>query len=71
MIQVIEKQFDSWHMIVNDLPITFTKQLQLFTDGLLPINPDCRNGLRWRINSKWVSYNQIKKAINESKLQRL
>lgn len=62
-IQNIEKQGDNWHMTIHGHRCIFTKTLHLYTTGLLPVQPDTTNGLRWRINRHWISYNQIKKAI--------
>jgi hypothetical protein len=63
MIQHIEKHGVNWHMIINNVPVIFSPKLDLYTDGLFPHPANADNGLRWRINRKWVSYKQIKKAI--------
>lgn len=63
MIKDIIYQHDSWHITIHGQRCIFTKTLQLYTTGLLPLQPNTTKGLRWRINRRWVSYNQIKKAI--------
>ena len=67
MIQIIEKQDNGWHMVIHGQPCYFTRQLDLYTTGLLPLPANTDNGLRWRINRKWVSYRQIKKIILQFK----
>ena len=63
MIQLIEKHGNNWHMIINDTPVVLTKKLDMYAIGLFPLRANTDSGLRWRINRKWVSYKQIKKAI--------
>jgi hypothetical protein len=68
MIQVIERQNNNWHMVINGKACTFAvKPLALYIgNNLFAEIPDTENGLRWRINRKWISYLQIKAAINNS-----
>jgi hypothetical protein len=67
MIQVIEKQGNSWHMLINGIDCTFYKSIALYIGNeIYPAKPNTDNGLRWRIGRKWVSYNQIKVAIQSS-----
>lgn len=65
MIQNIEKHNNSWHFEFNGVECVFIP-MALYTNGLLPLEPNCDNGLRWRIKGKWISYNQIKKAITQN-----
>lgn len=65
MIVSIKKHGVNWHMVINGAPVIFTKFCDLYADGLVPLPANVDNGLRWRINRKWVSYKQIKKAIRE------
>jgi hypothetical protein len=66
MIQVIEKQGHIWHMIIHGENVLFSRNIKLYINGVISLQPNVDNGLRWRINRKWVSYNQIKKAIYDS-----
>jgi len=68
MIKIIDKQEDSWRIEINGIPALFTvKPIALFVgNDLFPLTGNCDNGLRWRIKYKWISYNQIKKAIRNN-----
>ena len=65
MIESIEKHGVNWHMVINGIPVIFTRFCDIYTDKLTPFPANTDNGLRWRINRKWASYKQIKKAIYE------
>lgn len=68
-MQVIKYQSGIWHMAINGkICQLHLKPVALFVENnLLPELPDCSNGLRWRVNRKWVSYRQIKHAILNNK----
>lgn len=64
MIEVIEKQGNSWRMLIDGEPFSFLPLSLYRGNDLFPIPADAEHGLRWRIErNKWVSYKQIKKAI--------
>ena len=67
MIQNIEKQYDNWHIVFNDTKLCFTVKPILLYHGFMPVEPNCTNGLRWRVKGKWLSYKQIKSAIKSHK----
>lgn len=62
-IQMIEKQKNNYRLTVYGIECLFIP-LDLFTTGLFPVKKCLVNGsLGWYVNRKFVSYNQIKKAI--------
>lgn len=69
MIEIIKYQRNIWHMQINGKAcFLHTKPIALFVENnLLPKPPNCSNVLRWRVNRKWISYLQIKRAILNSK----
>ena len=69
MVYLIGYKQNSWHIFINDVECYFTcKPIALYIgNNIFCEEPSADNGLRWRINRKWVSYNQIKKAINGKK----
>ena len=67
MIQLIEHKGSSWHMIIHGIDCTFIPMNLYIGNDLYAVKPDCENGLRWRVNRKWVSFNQIKNVINQCK----
>jgi len=52
-------------MVIHGKACTFAiKPLALYIgNSLFAEDPDTENGLRWRINRKWISYKQIKESI--------
>lgn len=64
MIQIIEKQANGWHIKFNNAHLIFMPPQLFMENSFIPLKANADNGLRWRVNRKWVSYNQIKKAIN-------
>jgi hypothetical protein len=64
-MKLIAKQHNNWTFEFQGKKITFTlKPVALYLENdLFPLNPNCNNGLRWKICNKWISYKQIKKAI--------
>lgn len=64
MIQLIERQYNSWHIKFNNADLIFIPPQLFLYNSFIPLKANADNGLRWRVNRKWVSYNQIKKAIN-------
>ena len=67
MIQLIENKSNNWHIKINGVDCTFIPMALFKENNLFAEKANCENGLRWRINRKWVSYKQIKKAIYERK----
>ena len=65
MIQLIDNKAGIWHLNINEVYCTFIPP-RLFIKGLLPHPGNADNGLRWRVNRKWVSYKQIKKEIRNA-----
>jgi hypothetical protein len=67
MIQVIERQNNNWHMVIHGKVCTFAiKPMALYMgNNLFAEDTDAENGLRWRINRKWISYKQVKAAISK------
>lgn len=63
MIQIIEKQSNGWHIKFNDTDLTFIPPSLFLRNSFVPIKANADNGLRWRVNRKWISYNQIKDKI--------
>lgn len=63
MIQLIDKQGNKWHMIINGVECVFIPLSLFVGNRLLPEKPNVDKGLRWRVNRKWISYKQIKYAI--------
>lgn len=62
-IQLIEKQNGIFRLNIGDL---HTKPINLFTDGLFPLAKVIKGStLGWHVKGKFISYNQLKKAINE------
>lgn len=54
-------------MVIHGVHCTFTPMNLYKGNNLFPIRPDVDNGLRWRVNRKWVSYRQVKEKIKEGK----
>lgn len=52
-------------MQVNGIDCFFIPMALYKGNNIFPEKPNCDNGLRWRINRKWISYNQIKQAIKK------
>lgn len=50
-------------MIIHGVECTFSPMNLYVGNNLFPEQPNADNGLRWRVNRKWVSYKQIKNAI--------
>jgi len=63
MIHIIEKQVNSWHILFDNEVLVFIPPHLFYANSFIPIKANADNGLRWRINRKWISYNQIKTAI--------
>jgi len=65
MIQIIERQENGWHIKFDDADLIFIPPLLFPCNSFVPIKANADNGLRWRVNRKWVSYNQIKSEIKK------
>lgn len=63
MIELKHKQGNNWHITINGIDCMFTPIALYIGNNLYPEKANADNGLRWRINRKWVSYNKIKIAI--------
>lgn len=50
-------------MIIHGIECTFIPMRLYVGNNLFPEIPNTDNGLRWRVNRKWVSYRQVKKSI--------
>ena len=67
MIQIIERQYNGWRIAFNGAQLFFYPPSLYFLNSFVPLKANADNGLRWRVNRKWISYNQIKAKINENK----
>ena len=67
MIQIIEKQSNGWHILFNGAQLFFYPPRLYLLNSFVLLKANADNGLRWRVNRKWISYNQIKAKINENK----
>ena len=65
MLQLLEKDGNKWHMLIHEKECMFTPMVLYVGNNLYPEKPNSDRGLRWRVNRKWVSYNQIKALISE------
>jgi len=66
-IKLIDKQSNNYRLLINEIECLFIP-MELFTTGLLPVKKCLNNNsLGWYVNRKFVSYNQIKKAIKNFK----
>ncbi len=69
MIQLIEKQGNIYRLLIDGVSCLFIP-MDLFTTGILPVKKCLvNNSLGYYVARKFVSYNKIKKKIQESKLQ--
>ena len=67
MIQLIEKKGNTWHMVIHGVDCTFIPVALYIGNNLFPEKPNADNGLRWRVNRKWISYKQIKMSVIKNK----
>jgi len=65
MIQIIEKQSNGWHITFNNVDLIFIPPQLFLHNSFIPLKANADNGLRWRVNRKWISYNQIKSEIKK------
>lgn len=67
MVQLINKEASKFGLVINGVACIFTIPIELFTcESLIPLPkhiPKNRSVLHWYVGGKYVSYNQIKKAI--------
>jgi hypothetical protein len=73
MIQLIEKQTGKYTLQIHGVTCIFMPISLFRADSIFPLKPFVPSGksvLKWKVNGKQVSYNQIKKAIR-NELQRI
>jgi hypothetical protein len=63
-IQIIEKQGNIFRIMINGQRYDYHTPLSLFGKGIFPMPKRVKGStLGWSIKGDWVSYNQIKGAI--------
>jgi len=68
MIQLINKESNIFYINIYDILCVFIPMSLFKENSFIPFRPKVKGStLGWYINRKWVSYNQIKKAINEDR----
>jgi hypothetical protein len=63
-IQLIEKQPGKYTLLINGVTCIFMPISLLRSDSIFPLKPFVPAGksvLKWKVNGRQVSYNQIKK----------
>lgn len=71
MIQLIEKQYKSYILVVNGLSCTFIPMSLFLGNNLIPLRPQVhktKGYLFWNVGGVQVSYNMIKKAVKRWKI---
>jgi len=69
MIQLIEKQGKVFYINIYGIDCIFMGTALFLADRFLPLTPKVKGStLHWYVNRKYVSYNQIKKSINQTNL---
>jgi len=66
MIQLIEKQKGKYTLIIYGITCVFMPMSLFLSDSIMPLKPFVPKGksvIKWKVNGKQISYNQIKKAI--------
>lgn len=70
MIQLIEIQTNKYTLKIYGIECIFIPMNLFISNSFLPLTafvPKNKSVIKWKVNGKQVSYNQIKKAINASK----
>lgn len=66
MIQLIEKQQGKYTLKINGVMCVFMPMCLFCGRSIIPLKPFVPKGksvIKWKVNGKQVSYNQIKQAI--------
>lgn len=66
MIQLIEKQKGKYTLLIHGKECVFMPMDLFLSTSFLPLKsfvPKGKSVIKWKVNGKQVSYNQIKKAI--------
>lgn len=64
MIQLIKKEAGIFYINIHGIECVFIPMCLFTNKQLLPIKPKVKGStLHWYVNRKYISYNQIKKAI--------
>lgn len=69
MVQLIEKHFKSYKLLINNIQCTFITMELFIKNNLFPEHRNVhkhKGYLFWIIGKKQISYNQIKKAIKNN-----
>lgn len=66
MIQLIDKDKNKYTLIINDIECVFIPMCLFVAHKFIPIKPFVPKGksvVKWKVNSKQISYNQIRYCI--------
>ena len=66
MIQLVDKHKGKYTLIIHGVECIFMPMALFLSTSLMPLKAFVPNGksvIKWKVNGKQVSYNQIKKAI--------
>lgn len=69
MIQIIDRDNNKYTLLINNNEYIFIPILLYKSNSLLPLKsfvPKGKSVIKWKVNGKQISYNQIKKAIRKN-----
>ena len=67
-VQLIDKQKGKYTLIIHEKKCVFMPMILFLSDSFLPLKPFVpknKSVIKWKVNGRQVSYNQIKKAIRD------
>jgi len=69
MIELIDKQHGRYTMKIHGVVCVFIPMCLFSGRSIIPLKsfvPKGKSVIKWKVNGKQISYNQIKKAINKT-----